>query len=91
MPDPQPDSTVARRYWSRNVRIVAVLLSVWALVSFGGGIVFAPWLNRFTLPFTGYPLGFWIAQQGSIVTFVLLVFAYVALMNRVERDAGMDG
>ena len=73
------------RYWRTNVRIMAVLLLVWAGVSFGGGILLADWLNQFRLPFTGFPLGFWVAQQGSIVVFVLCILVYCLLMNRLDR------
>lgn len=73
------------RYWRSNVRIMAVLLVIWAGVSFGCGILFADWLNQFRLPGTGFPLGFWFAQQGSIVTFVLCILAYCLLMNRLDR------
>ena len=73
------------RYWHTNVRIMAGLLLVWAGVSFGGGILLADWLNQFRLPFTGFPLGFWVAQQGSIVVFVLCILVYCLLMNRLDR------
>lgn len=73
------------RYWRSNLRIMAALLFVWALVSFGCGIVFADWLNQFNLPFTGFPLGFWFAQQGSIVVFVLCILVYCLAMNRLDR------
>ena len=84
---PQPDT---KAYWQRNLRLVAGLLTLWAFVSFGCGILFADWLNQFTLPLTSYPLGFWFAQQGSILTFVLIVFTYVVLMNQIEKDEGLD-
>jgi putative solute:sodium symporter small subunit len=61
------------------------LLTIWAGVSFGCGIFLAPWLNQFMLPFTGYPLGFWFAQQGAIVVFVLCILAYCLAMNRLDR------
>jgi putative solute:sodium symporter small subunit len=73
------------RYWRSNLRVMAVLLAVWAGVSFGCGIVFADWLNQFRLPGTGFPLGFWFAQQGSIVVFVLCILAYCLAMNRLDR------
>lgn len=73
------------RYWRANLRIMAVLLLVWAGVSFGCGILFADWLNQFRLPFTGFPLGFWFAQQGSIIVFVLCILAYCLLTNRLDR------
>lgn len=85
-----PNRDDANAYWQKNVRLVAILLSIWAFVGFGCGILFAPWLNQFTLPFTHYPLGFWFAQQGAIVVFVILVGVYVVLMNRIEDDAGMN-
>jgi putative solute:sodium symporter small subunit len=73
------------RYWRSNLRIMAALLLLWAFVSFGCGIVFADWLNQFNLPFTGFPLGFWFAQQGSIVVFVVCILLYCLAMNRLDR------
>jgi putative solute:sodium symporter small subunit len=61
------------------------LLLVWAAVSFGCGILLADWLNQFHLPFTGFPLGFWFAQQGSIVVFVLCILVYCISMNRLDK------
>ncbi len=83
-------SEKAKDYWNKNVRVVAILLSIWAFVGFGCGILFAPFLNQFNLPFTHYPLGFWFAQQGAIVVFVLLIVTYVVVMDRIEREAGLD-
>ena len=73
------------RYWRDNLRVMAVLLAVWALASFGCGIVLADWLNQYRLPFTGFPLGFWFAHQGAIVVFVLCILAYCVVMNRLDR------
>ena len=73
------------RYWRANLRIMAALLGVWAGVSFGCGILLADWLNQFRLPFTGFPLGFWFAQQGSIIVFVLCILTYCLVMNRLDR------
>jgi putative solute:sodium symporter small subunit len=73
------------RYWRNNLRAMAGLLALWAAVSFGAGILFADWLNQFRLPLTGFPLGFWFAQQGSIVTFVLCILLYCVIMNRLDR------
>lgn len=75
-------------YWRANLRILAVLLTIWFSVSYGAGILFAEELNRWTLPGTGFPLGFWFAQQGSIYAFVVLIFVYVGLMNRLDRRFG---
>jgi putative solute:sodium symporter small subunit len=73
------------RYWRSNLRIMASLLFIWAAVSFGCGILIADYLNQFRLPFTGFPLGFWFAQQGSIAVFVLCILTYCVLMNRLDR------
>jgi putative solute:sodium symporter small subunit len=79
-----------RAYWRRNLRYLAVLLSIWFVVSYGAGVLFASTLNRVRVPGTGFPLGFWFAQQGSIYVFVILIFAYVALMNRLDREFEVD-
>ena len=79
-----------KAYFRANLRLIGVLLSIWAFVSFGCGILLAPWLNGFTLPFTEYPLGFWFAQQGSIYVFVLLILIYVLAMNRIDRRYGVE-
>ena len=70
-------------YWRANIRILTILLSIWFIVSFGGGILFVDQLNQIKLG--GFKLGFWIAQQGSIYTFVVLIFAYVRLMNKLDQ------
>lgn len=77
-------------YWRRNVRYVIGLLAIWFAVSYGFGILLAEPLNAFRLPGTGYPLGFWFAQQGSIYVFVALIFVYVVLMNRLDRAYELD-
>ncbi|MDG2291984.1 MAG: DUF4212 domain-containing protein [Phycisphaerales bacterium] len=84
------DSQRRRAYFRANLKVIAVLLLIWAFVSFGCGILLAPWLNQFYLPGTGYKLGFWFAQQGSIYVFVLLIFAYVLIMNRLDRRYGVE-
>jgi len=85
-PEPSP---AERAYWRRNVRLVLILLSVWFFVSYGAGILFADVLDRVRIPGTGFPLGFWFAQQGSIYVFVALIFVYVFLMNRLDREFGV--
>ena len=77
-------------YWRQNLRLLAVLLAVWAFVSFGCGIVFAPWLDQWRIPGTGFELGFWFAQQGAIYVFVVLIFVYAWAMNRLDRFYGLD-
>jgi len=78
-----------RAYFQANLRLIGGLLLVWAAVSFGCGILLAPSLNAYRLPFTEYPLGFWFAQQGSIYVFVLLIVFYVVAMNRLDRRFGV--
>ena len=72
------------RYWRRNVLFTIVLLVFWAAVGLGCGVLVADRLNLYKLPGTGFPLGFWFAQQGSIIAFVLLILAYCLLMNRLD-------
>ena len=59
-------------------------------VDLGLGIVLAEPLNNFMVPGTGFPVGFWFAQQGSIYVFVVLIFVYVWLMNRLDKEFGVD-
>ena len=72
------------RYWRKNMRIMVVLLIIWAVVGLGCGVLLADLLNRFSLG--GFPLGFWFAQQGSIVVFVLLILVYAILLNRLDSE-----
>lgn len=70
-------------YWKANIRLVAGCLVVWFIVSFGFGILLADQLNSISLG--GYKLGFWFAQQGSIYTFVVLIFFYAWRMNKLDH------
>lgn len=92
MSEADRSETVARHeeYWRRNIRYVSILLAVWFTVSYLCGIVFAEPLNALTFPGTSFPLGFWFAQQGAIYTFVVLIFVYVRLMNRLDREFQVD-
>ena len=72
-----------QRHWRRNVRLTLSLLSVWAAVSLGCGVLFADVLNAYS--FLGAPLGFWFAQQGAVITFVLLILVYAVAMGRLDR------
>ena len=80
----------AEAYWRRNLRYLAVLLAIWFAVSYGFGILLVEPLNAMRIPGTGFPLGFWFAQQGSIYVFVVLIFVYVVLMNRLDREFDVD-
>lgn len=72
-----------RAYWRENSRLIVGLLSIWAAVSLGCGIIFVEPLNQFRCG--RLPLGFWFAQQGSIYVFVVLIFVYAWAMDRLDR------
>ncbi|MAO32245.1 MAG: hypothetical protein CL824_01950 [Crocinitomicaceae bacterium] len=77
-----------KQYWKENIRLLFILLSIWFLVSFGAGILWVEELNAIRLG--GFKLGFWFAQQGSIYVFVILIFIYVKLMNKLDKKYGYD-
>ena len=73
-----------KNYWRSNLKILSILLSIWFIVSFGFGIIFSDFLDQFKIG--GFNLGFWFAQQGSIYFFVLLIFIYIYLMNKLDKN-----
>ncbi len=75
-------------YWRENVKLLLTLLLVWFAVSFGAGILFVDLLNNFKIG--GFKLGFWFAQQGSILTFVVLIVVYATRMRVIERRYGVS-
>ncbi|MEM6631259.1 MAG: DUF4212 domain-containing protein [Bacteroidota bacterium] len=75
-------------YWKHNLRYLFILLSIWFVASYGCGILWADTLNTFKIG--GFPLGFWFAQQGSIYVFVILIFVYVGLMNKLDKSFDVD-
>ena len=75
-------------YWRANVRLITFCLSIWALVSYGFGILLRPLLSGIAIG--GTDLGFWFAQQGSILTFLVLVFFYSWRMNRLDKEYGLE-
>ena len=81
-------SNKAKAYWKENIRYVIILLTIWFLVSYGAGILFKGALNNIRLG--GFKLGFWFAQQGAIYVFVILIFVYVRLMNKLDKKYGYD-
>lgn len=85
--DPRITEAITR-YWKKNLTIMAILLLIWAAAGLGAGILFADTLNDFALG--GIPLGFWFAQQGSIIVFVALVLVYAILLNRLDRQHHID-
>lgn len=78
----------ATAYWKENLKYLIILLTIWFLVSYGAGILFKDALNNFKLG--GFKLGFWFAQQGSIYVFVVLIFVYVNLMNKLDKKYGYN-
>ena len=81
------DAQQRQDYWRANLKLMSILLAIWALVSFGAGIIFVEPLNNVSI--LGVPLGFWFAQQGSIVVFVILIFVYVKMMDRLDAKYGI--
>lgn len=82
------DNNNAKKYWKENLKYLLILLSIWFAVSYGCGILFRESLNEIKLG--GFKLGFWFAQQGSIYVFVVLIFVYVRLMNKLDKKYGYD-
>lgn len=78
----------ATAYWKENVRYLIILLSIWFTVSYGAGILFKETLDQIQIG--GFKLGFWFAQQGSIYVFVILIFVYVRLMNKLDKKYGYN-
>tara|TARA_Y100000588_G_scaffold12157_1_gene13212 strand:+ start:976 stop:1293 length:318 start_codon:yes stop_codon:yes gene_type:complete len=79
----EANNPIAASYWRANLRIIIGLLTVWFTVSFGFGILLVEHLNQ--VNFFGFKLGFWWAQQGSILVFVVLIFVYIRLMHNLDR------
>ena len=82
------DNSKAKNYWKENIRLVLSLLGVWFLVSFVMAIIFVDILDN--IRFFGFKLGFWMAQQGSIYCFVILIFIYVYKMKKLDLKYGVD-
>jgi len=84
MDEKEKDVQNRERYWKKNVRLITWLLIVWALVSYVFGILLAPLLDN--IPLGQVPLGFWFAQQGSMIVFVILIFVYATRMDKIDSD-----
>jgi len=78
------DQQSRQAYWKANLRLVAICLAIWFVVSYVFGILLVDQLNA--IPLGGYKLGFWFAQQGSIYVFVVLIFFYAWRMNKLDRQ-----
>jgi putative solute:sodium symporter small subunit len=75
-------------YWKANLRLMGILLAIWFFVSYVCGILFVDELN--TIQFAGFKLGFWMAQQGSMYVFLILIFIYAKKMNTLDKKFGVE-
>lgn len=82
------DKSRSDEYWAANKRLIYLCLAIWAFVSFGLGIILRPMISGIMVG--GADLGFWFAQQGSIYTFLLLIFFYAWRMNKIDREFGVE-
>lgn len=82
------DKNKAKEYWDENIKLVLSLLSIWAFVSFGCGILLVDVLNQFH--FMGFKLGFWFAQQGAMYVFLILIAVYVKKANTLDKKYGVE-
>ncbi|WP_149141011.1 DUF4212 domain-containing protein [Gemmobacter caeruleus] len=82
------DKTSSNAYWAANIRVITISLVIWFVCSFGLGIILRPALKGIMVG--GADLGFWMAQNGSIYVFLVLIFAYAAKMNKLDKEHGVD-
>ncbi|MBD3786936.1 MAG: DUF4212 domain-containing protein [Sphingomonadales bacterium] len=82
------DKSSSNAYWKANVRTIQIFLVIWFVCSFGFGILLRPMLAGIKIG--GTDLGFWFAQQGSIIVFLVIIFAYAAKMNKLDREHGVE-
>ena len=85
-----PPMSKQEQYWRRNLRLLFGLLLIWGAVSFGCGILLHHLLDNYTLPGSHFPLGFWFAQQGSMMTFIVIVFFYAYRMNKLDHEFDVE-
>lgn len=82
------DKTSSNAYWAANIRVITVSLVIWFVCSFGLGIILRPALSGISVG--GADLGFWMAQNGAIYVFLVLIFAYAAKMNKLDKEHGVE-
>jgi putative solute:sodium symporter small subunit len=82
------DKTSSNAYWAANIRVIVISMVVWFACSFGLGIILRPALSGIHIG--GADLGFWFAQNGSIYVFLVLIFAYAAKMNKLDKEHGVE-
>ena len=78
-----PHKNFKTEYWKKNLKYLTILLSIWFVVSYGFSIIFVDLLDKIRIG--GFKLGFWFSQHGSIIVFVIIIFVYVRLMNKLDR------
>ncbi len=78
-----PEQNFKEKYWKKNLQYLTVLLGIWFIVSYGFSILLVDLLDKIKI--CGFKLGFWFSQQGSIFIFVILIFVYVRLMNKLDK------
>ncbi len=78
-----PEQSYKKKYWKKNLQYLSILLGIWFVVSYGFSILLVDLLDKVRI--FGFKLGFWFAQQGSIFVFVILIFVYVRLMNKLDK------
>jgi putative solute:sodium symporter small subunit len=77
-----------KSYWRYNIRLTTILLVIWFVVTYLISGLWAGWLNQFS--FLGFPLGYYMAAQGSLAIFVIEIAVYAYLMNKLDREYGID-
>ncbi|MGB3314567.1 MAG: DUF4212 domain-containing protein [Albidovulum sp.] len=82
------DKSSSNAYWAANIRLIKICLVIWFVVSFGFGILLRPMLSGIGVG--GTDLGFWFAQQGSIIVFLILIFFYAWRMNKLDAEHGVE-
>ena len=82
------DKSSSNAYWRANIRTIQLYLVIWFVCSFGFGILLRPMLAGIGIG--GTDLGFWFAQQGSIIVFLILIFAYAGRMNKLDKEHGVE-
>ncbi len=77
-----------KQYWRANIRYLVILLTLWFVFGLGASVLWTDFLNGVKI--AGFPLGFWFSMQGSVIVFVILLFVYMYLMNRLDEKYGME-
>jgi putative solute:sodium symporter small subunit len=83
-----PEQDYKKKYWKKNLQYLSVLLGIWFIVSYGFSILLVDLLDKVRI--FGFKLGFWFSQQGSIFIFVILIFIYVRLMNKLDKKCNVE-